>query len=255
MKPQLSVCIITKNEEKDLPRCLTSIQNIADEIIVIDDDSTDRTRTIAKDFGAKVYVHALQNFASQKNFALGKAKYEWVFFIDADEECPTELNREIECAIQAKNYDGYLIPRRNFILGAEIKYSRWSPDKHVWLFRREKGKWIGRIHEEVQVAGRIGELKSAKIHYQYKTLTEFFAMVNNYTEREADQKVGIGENFSYFMLFYSPLLSFFRRYLYKQGFRDGWRGFILSYMMAIYRMTTWIKVWEKQDRNLREKTI
>jgi glycosyltransferase involved in cell wall biosynthesis len=254
----LSVCIITKNEEEELPRCLSSVKDIADEIIVIDDNSSDRTRTIAKEFGAKVYVHELENFASQKNYALGKATEDWVFFIDADEECTQELRdaiRQILTRAQDDGTNGYLIPRRNIILGKEIKYSRWSPDKHIWLFKREKGKWIGRIHEEVHVDGKVGEITSAKIHYQYKTVTEFLAMVNNYTEREADQKVGMGEKFSYFMLFYAPLLSFFRRFLYKQGFRDGWRGFILSYMMAIYRMTTWIKVWEKQDKLLREKII
>jgi glycosyltransferase involved in cell wall biosynthesis len=273
---KLSVCIITKNEEKDLPRCLESIKHLADEIIIIDDDSTDKTVEIAKKYGAKVFTRQLDNFAAQKNFAVEKATGDWIFAIDADEEATPELKDEIKHILnhsnntgykkdlRFKNYDlrkddkglqhkigqinGYLIPRRNIILGAEIKHTRWSPDKHIWLWRNGKGKWVGDIHEEVEVEGWTGELANAKIHYHYETVAEFFAMLNNYTEREADQFVAHGRTFSYFQLFYAPLLSFFRRFIYKKGFLDGWRGFVLSYMMAIYRMTTWIKVWEKQQK-------
>jgi len=255
---KISVCIITKNEEKDLTRCLTSIRDLADEIIVVDDGSTDKTVAIAKKYRAKVFTRKLDNFASQKNYAVEKATGDWIFAIDADEEVTPSLRDEILQITNAKlqkgnglhhkigQINGYLVPRRNIILGAEIKHTRWSPDKHVWLFRKGKGTWVGDIHEEVEVEGWTGELTNAKIHYQYETVTEFFAMLNNYTEREANKLVKEGRKFSYFQLFYAPLLSFFRRYIYKKGFLDGWRGFVLSYMMAIYRMTTWIKVWEKQ---------
>jgi len=255
---KLSVCIITKNEEKDLQRCLASIKDLADEIILVDDGSTDKTVAIAKKFGAKVFTRKLDNFASQKNYAVEKAQGDWIFAIDADEEVTPSLRDEILQITNAKlqkgnglhhnigQINGYLIPRKNIILGAEIKHTRWSPDKHIWLWRKGKGKWVGDIHEEVEVEGWTGELQNAKIHYQYETVTEFFAMLNNYTEREASQLIKQGRTFSYFQLFYAPLLSFFRRFIYKKGFLDGWRGFVLSYMMAIYRMTTWIKVWEKQ---------
>jgi glycosyltransferase involved in cell wall biosynthesis len=266
---KLSVCIITKNEEKDVTRCLESVKNWADEIIVVDDGSTDKTMSIAKRYGAIVFERKLDNFASQKNYAMGKATGDWIFSIDADEVITVELREEVKDTLADKkdmtpekelgimNYElrrdsgdinGYLIPRKNIILGAEIKHTRWAPDKHIWLWRRGKGKWVGEIHEEVEVEGKVGELKNAKIHYQYETVRDFFSMINNYTEREANQKQRVGEKFSYFKLLYAPLLSFFRRYIYKRGFQDGWRGFMLSYMMAIYRMTTWIKVWEKEQR-------
>lgn len=246
---KLSVCIITKNEEKDLGGCLESVKDLADEILVVDDGSTDKTVDIAKKFGAKIFERRLDNFASQKNFAVEKASGEWIFAIDGDEKCSKELAEEIRSRIADRELqiDGYLMPRRNIILGAEIKHTRWAPDKHIWLWKKGKGKWVGKVHEEVEVEGKVGELVNAKIHYQYETVTEFFAMLNNYTEREAKEKVDHGEKFIYFQFFYAPLLSFFRRYIYKQGFRDGWRGFVLSYMMAIYRMTTWIKVWEREQ--------
>ncbi len=249
---KLSICIITKNEEKDLPRCLESVKDLADEIIVVDDGSTDHTKEIAKKYGAKIFEKKLDSFAEQKNFAVEKAGGDWIFSIDADEECTKELTEEIKKVISDQGtvnseMNGYLVPRRNIILRAEIKHTRWSPDIHIWLWKRGKGKWAGRVHEEVRVEGKVGRLKNAKMHYQYKTVTEFFAMLNNYTEREAQEKVENGERFSYFMLFYAPALSIFRRFIYKRGFLDGRRGFVLSYLMAIYRMTTWIKVWEKEN--------
>lgn len=268
---KLSVCIITKNEEEELPRCLESIKHIADEIIVVDDNSTDKTKEIAKKYGSKLYERTLDTFANQKNYALEKATGDWILAIDADEILTPELEDEIKEILEHDEHNkdlrfriqdsrrgnglkhkigqinGYLIPRRNIILGAEIKYTRWSPDKHIWLFRKEKGKWVGDIHEEVEIEGWTGELQNAKIHYQYETVADFFAMLNNYTEREANQLVKQGKKFSYFQLFYAPFLSFSRRFIYKKGFLDGWRGFVLSYMMAIYRMTTWIKVWEKTN--------
>lgn len=266
---RLSVCIITKNEESKLPRCLKSVQPIADEIIIVDDYSSDQTVEIANTYGAKVYVRKLDTFSNQKNYAASHAKGEWIFQIDADEEITRELANEIHSLLLRDNnfpikskkglihnlgqINGFLIPRRNIILGAEIKHTRWSPDKHIWLWRRGKGKWFGDIHEEVHVEGWVGELSHAKIHYQYETVTDFFSMLNNYTTREAEEKVKKGIHFTYFQLFYAPLLSFFRRYIYKRGFLDGWRGFTLSYLMAIYRMTTWIKVWERKQNGLVRK--
>jgi glycosyltransferase involved in cell wall biosynthesis len=271
---KLSVCIITKNEENDLPRCLESLKDLTDEILVVDDDSTDKTMEIARKYGAKVFARKLDNFASQKNYAASKAQGNWIFAIDADEECTPELRDEIKTLLkrhpeldsgsasksrtgkrqipgQARHdvdINGYIMPRKNIILGAEIKHTRWSPDKHIWLWRNGKGKWVGDIHEEVEIEGLVGELTNAKIHYQYETIAQFFTMLNNYTEREANQLIKHGRKFSYFQLFYAPLLSFFRRFIYKKGFLDGWRGFVLSYMMAIYRMTTWIKVWEREQK-------
>ncbi|MAG59723.1 glycosyl transferase [Candidatus Woesebacteria bacterium] len=245
-KPEVSVTIVTLNEEKNLTKCLESVKDWAGEIIVVDSGSTDKTVQIAKRFGAKVYVRDFDNFANQKNFASKKATFEWIFSIDADEVAPKELGKEVIDAIKKDEFDGYLIPRRNIILGAEIKHTRWNPDKHIWLWKKSKGKLHGGVHGEVGVQGKVGTLTTGKIHYQYETIDEFLQMVNSYTNPEAKERLDRGVGFSYFKLFFDPAYSFLGRFIYKKGFLDGWRGFALSYLRAIYKLAIWVKIWEKQ---------
>lgn len=245
---KLSVTIIALNEEKNLARAINSVQSLADEVVVVvDPRSRDKTLEVAGSLGAKTFVRVFDNFANQKNFASQMAKGKWILAMDADEEIPTLLKDEIKKAIAKDSFDGYLIPRRNILLGKEIKHTRWSPDKHIWLWKKDKGKWVGKIHEEVILDAKPGELKEAKIHHSYETVADFISMLNSYSQYEAEEKIAKGQRFSFFGFFFDPGLSFFRRFVYKKGFLDGWRGFILSYLMAIYRVTTWIKVWEKQE--------
>ncbi|OGM28836.1 hypothetical protein A2962_05140 [Candidatus Woesebacteria bacterium RIFCSPLOWO2_01_FULL_39_61] len=245
---KISVTIITLNEEKNIEKCIASVKKFADEIVIVDSGSSDKTCDIAKRLGAKVFFRKFDDYSTQKNFAVSKSKNEWIFSIDADEVATEELAEEVKIVVKVKDINGYLIPRKNIIFGAEIKHTRFSPDKHIWLWRKDKGKWIGKVHEEVFVDGWTSELKGAKIHYQYETVSDFWNMINDYTDRIADEMVSQNRKFSYFMLFFAPLFSFLRRFFYKKGYLDGWRGFVLSYLMAIYRMTTWIKVWERELR-------
>ncbi len=244
---KLSATIITLNEEKDLPRVLNSVKNLADEIVVVDSGSTDKTLTIAESFGCITFKRKFDNYSNQKNYALEKASGDWILSLDADEEVTSELAQEIKRAIKDGSYDGYLIPRKNIILGKFIKHTRWDPelDRHVWLWRKGKGKWVGSVHEEVVVSGMVGKLKNAKIHYQYKTVREFIDMINRYTNLEAEEMIKKGIRFSYFRFFYDPVYEFLVRFVYRKGFLDSWQGFALSYLMAIYKMTTWVKVWER----------
>ena len=182
---KLTSILITKNEEANIKRCLASIKDISDEIIIVDSGSTDKTLQIAKSFNAKIINKGFDNFASQRNFALSKAENDWVLSLDADEEISQELREEISKAIEAEEFDGYLIPRKNIIFGKEIKHTRWSPDKHIWLFKKSKSKFINSIHEEVAVDGHVGELKNPKIHYSHKNIHEFIKKINLYTDLEA----------------------------------------------------------------------
>lgn len=249
MENKLSVTIITLNEEKYLANALDSIKDVADEIVVVDSGSTDNTVEIAIKFGAKVFVRRFDNYAAQKNFAVSKTSGEWILSLDADEQISDELSREIKAIISSQKsgvYNGYSIPRKNIIFGRFIKYTRWQPelDRHVWFWKKAQGKWSGAVHEEVEVEGKIGRLKSPKIHYQYETVREFLAMLNTYSLLDAQKRVEKGIHFSFFRLTVDPLYNFLVRYIYRLGLLDGWRGFVLSFLMAVYEIEVWVKIWE-----------
>lgn len=245
----ISVTIITLNEEKDLPKCLNSVRKFADEIVVVDSRSTDKTVEIAHKYGAKVYTRSFDNFANQKNYAVSKATGDWILSLDADEKITPELAREIKSKTQnpKPKIIAYSIPRKNIIFGKFIKYSRWQPelDRQVWLWRKNKGRWEGLVHESVVVEGEVAMFKNAKVHYQYETIREFMTMMNKYSELDAAKRVKDGQMFSYIRLFIDPIYNFLVRYFYRLGFLDGWRGFILSYLMAIYHFELWVKIWER----------
>lgn len=244
----ITAAIITLNEEDKLRKCLESLKAWVDEIILVDSGSNDKTIEIAGEFGAKIFARKFDNFAAQKNFATEKSTSKWILSVDADEVIPKSLADEIKKAIEDPEFNGYLIPRRNFILGAEIKHSRWSPDKHIWLFKKSSGKWVGQVHEEVKVDGAVGELKNSKLHYQDKTITGFIRGNNFYANLLAKDMFKKGIRFSLFKFLYDPIFEFSVRYIYKKGFLDGWRGLILSILMAYYQMTVWLKLLSLQSQ-------
>lgn len=247
MKPRLTVTIITLNEELNLKRCLDSLKCLNVEIILVDSGSTDKTLEIARNYGAKTYFRKFDNFANQKNWAASKAKGEWILSIDADEEIPYQLKTEIRQSIKNTQYHAFFIPRRNFILGGEIKYSRWSPDKHIWLWKKDFGKWIGEVHEEVVVEGNVGELKTAKVHNSHQTVSEFVNSNNSYSTLHAQKLFKKNIKFSLAKMLWNAFFEFSIRFFYKFGFMDGRRGFVLAYLMAIYQLMAWIKLWELEQ--------
>lgn len=244
----ISVTIITLNEEKNIGKALQSIKDLAEEIIVVDSSSTDETIKIAGKFGANVFLRKFDNFENQKNWAASKATNNWILSVDADEEIPAELADEIKKAVKNDDIDGYLIPRKNFILGKEIKYSRWSPDKHIWLWKKDKGRWIGDVHEEVRVLGKVGQFKNSKIHHSHKTIKEFLDSNNFYSNLLAESMYKKGIRFSLLKMFWNSIWEFKIRFFYKLGFLDGWRGLCLAYLMAIYHLMVWVKLWQKNQQ-------
>lgn len=240
----ISATIITLNEEKSIKKVLQNIKDLVNEVIVVDSGSTDKTVQIAEKLGAKVYLRKFDNFANQKNWALSKTTNDWILSLDADEEIPLVLADEIKKAVKNEDIAGYLIPRRNFILGKEIKYSRWSPDKHIWFWKKDKGKWVGEVHEEVEVLGKVGHLKMGKIHNSHQTLSDFINSNNFYSTLLSESMYKKGVNFSLFKMFWNSIWEFKIRFFYKLGFLDGWRGFVLAYLMAIYHLMVWVKLWQ-----------
>jgi len=243
---KISVTLITLNEEENIENALRSVESFAGETIVVDSGSKDKTVEIAKKFGAKVFERKFDNYASQKNFAASKATNEWIFSIDADEEVDNKLGKEVVSAIEDDKYDAYSMPRKNIILGKFVKHTRWQPelDRHVWLWKKTNGKWTGKVHEEVRVNGKIGRLKNYKIHHQYKTVKSFLEMMNKYSSLDAEEKDK--SRFTILNILFQPVYNFLVRYFYRLGILDGWRGFMLSYLMAIYHFQVWVKVWSKK---------
>ncbi len=250
---RLTATVITLNEEKYLPSCLESVKDIVDEIVIVDSGSKDKTLDIARKYNAKIYIHKFDDYASQKNFAAEKANGDWILSLDADEEIESQLADEIEMKLKTKDlqYVAFSIPRKNIILGKFIKYTRWQPelDRHVWLWKKGKGRWVGDVHEEVAVEGGLGKLKHAKIHHQYRNIGEFMEMINRYSEAESKYLLKNGGKFSYVNLFFQPIYNFLVRFFYRLGFLDGWRGFALSCLMAFYHLVLWIKLWHLQSNS------
>ena len=235
----LTVVIITKNEEKDLGRTLNSLK-FADEVLVVDSGSTDKTIAIARQTGARVVIHHFDSYSEQRNFADSLVTNDWVLFIDGDVVITKELADEIRIAIEKGSCVAYLIGRINIIWGREVGVADWGPkdDNHIWLYKKGSGKWVSEVHEEFVTNSNTGQLKNNFIHYNYETVSEFIDKINSYSEIASNKKNTIS--------WLSPIIDFGKRYLYKLGFTAGYHGLFLSYLQAVYYVTLKVKTWQKQ---------
>lgn len=235
----LTAVIITKNEEKDIRRTLESL-TFADEILVVDSGSTDKTIAIARQTGARVITHPFVSYSEQKNYADSQVKTDWVLSLDADVVITKELADEIRIAIEKGSDVAYLIGRINIIWGREIKVADWGPndDNHIWLYQKKSGWWEADVHEEFLTSGSVGQLKNRLIHYNYDTVSEFIDKINSYSELASNKKNTIS--------WLPPIIDFGKRYLYKLGFTAGYHGLFLSYLQAVYFVTLNVKLWQKQ---------
>jgi glycosyltransferase involved in cell wall biosynthesis len=217
-----------------------------DEIIVIDDQSTDKSVSLAEKAGAKVYKRKLDDFASQRNFALAKVKTEWVLLVDPDETVPQELQKEILRAIKLKGFDGFYFPRKNMIFGQWIQHAGWSPDYQLHFFRTKKGKYLGKVHERVEVKGKVGYLKTPLIHENYQSITQYLEKLTHYTQLEAERQLKAGYQFSWSDLIQKPLDEFLRRYFAEKGYQDGVHGLALSLLQGFSELVVYLRIWEKE---------
>lgn len=265
---KLSVVILTKNEEENIVQCLKTVQ-FADEIIIIDDYSTDKTVEIAEKLGAKVYQRKLDDFASQRNYGLSKATDEWVLFVDADERVTEELKSEILALLKAQpacrrgrgsrlkeNIIGYKIPRKNKIFGKFLQYTDWYPDYQLHLFKRDKGKYKRKVHEQVAVEGRVGKLSHPLRHLNYNSIDQFLQKnYFQYADLEAKQLIEGGYKFDWVDLFKQPVGEFLRRFFSCYGYKDGLHGLVASILVSLATFVVYAKVWEKEEFRERELSI
>jgi len=236
--PGLSVILITKNESANIRACLESLA-WADEIIVVDSGSTDDTVELARQSGARVYVHDWPGFGPQKNRALDYATCDWVFSIDADERVTPELRAELQQAMRGAEADGYYCPRLSQFCGKFIHHSGWYPDYVLRLFRRGTARFSDSlVHESVQLTGRTLRLKSPLLHYSYLTPDDVLRKVEHYSTAAAQQMFQSGKHATLVRAGVSAGWAFVRTYIVRLGVLDGKAGWDIACMNAC---TTWLK--------------
>lgn len=250
----LSVVLLTRNEEKHIRDCLASVRDFADELLVLDSESTDRTTEIARELGARVESRPFDNYPAQRNAALDLARGEWIFFIDADERATPAVGREIQSLISNLQSPivGFWIPRRNIIFGKEIRYTGWSPDYQPRVLRKGRARFdpAREVHELVQWEGEVGYLREPLIHYNYETLAQFREKQIKYTRYEAQVWYAEGKRARWRGLIGQPMREFLRRYISLRGWRDGGHGLLLSALMAYYAFVRQRMLWEMQNQSL-----
>lgn len=247
----LSVVIITKNEEANIARTLESAQ-WAEERIVVDSGSTDRTQEIARQQGARVFEEEWKGYAAQKNSAIAKASGDWVLSLDADELISTDLAENIRRSTSAGStpINGYFIARRNFFLGRWIRHGGFYPDRKLRLFRRGTGEFVERaVHETMRVTGQTGTLSGDLIHNAYPTLAGYIETMNRYSTLAAEVLTGERRVRSSLLWFFvnvrlRPVLNFSWNYFFRGGFLDGREGFLLHWYHNVYVSWKYAKAWE-----------
>ncbi len=228
MSAKLSVLMITKNADETLEKSLASVKKIADEIIIIDSKSTDRTIEIAKNYLAKVYVKEFSDIGKQRRFGLGKVSNDWILVLDADEIVSKELKKEIkkvmsyELGVRREKIDGYYIPFQNHFLGRRLRYGG-EDYKMLRLFKKDRAKiHPSTVHEKFELKqGRAGYLKKKIYHYSYRSLWQMFRKFSDYAIREAKQKSKNGEKSSFKKIFLYPPHLFWARFIKDKGYKDG----------------------------------
>ena len=236
---RLSVCLITLNEERNLPRALSSIEGIADEIVVVDCGSQDRTREIARTHGAKVVVRGWLNFAEQKNSAAEGARNNWILFLDADEEVSPALRESLlEWKQKQPEFPLYEIARRTRYLGTWIKHSGWYPDYQKRLYERGSANFSGIVHESLRFEGKVGRIRGDLLHYTMDSFAEHADKVERYTTLAARQMYEAGKRSWRGAMWLATPWSFFNTFVLRGGFLDGYRGWLISRMAA---RSVWLK--------------
>lgn len=250
-RPRISVLLPTYNSTEIIRPTLESVK-WADELLVVDSYSTDGTLDICREYGARIIQHEYVNSAAQKNWAVAKARHEWILQIDTDETLEEGLKGEIETVIDAApEVHAFRIPRKNFMLGKWMRFGRIYPDYQTRLFRKEYGRWQDReVHAHLQVPGRVGVLKSHILHSSMQNISKQIRNLDRYTRYEADELRKRGKRFAWWNLVFRPPAVFAYQFFWHQGFRSGYRGLLYAVLAASYVFWTHAKLWEMEELGL-----
>jgi glycosyltransferase involved in cell wall biosynthesis len=251
-RPPISVLLPTYNCANTVRATLESVK-WADEILVVDSYSTDGTLDVCRAYGARIIQHEYINSAKQKNWALPQCKHEWVLQIDSDETLTPDLRTEIEQAVAGASPEvhAFRMPRRNHVLGQWVRHGGVYPDHQIRLVRRDQARWSEReVHAHISVLGRIDTLRHDLLHSDVLNLCKPLRNFDRYTRYEADELKKKGKRFRWHHLLLRPCAAFLYRFLWLQGFRDGWRGLIMCAYWSFYVFFTRAKLWEMEELGL-----
>jgi glycosyltransferase involved in cell wall biosynthesis len=247
-KAPLSVIIPCFNEEAMIAECLESVQ-FADEILVVDSFSTDKTVEIARRHATRVVQHEFWSHGAQNNWAVPQAKHPWVLVVDADERVTPELAQEIRTILRGPSRHGYEIRRRNFFLGREIRHGTWGSDYVLRLYHRDRGRYQERhVHSRVELDGRPGRCRGTMLHDTYRSLDDYARKIHRFSRGGALNEHERGKRGSAWKIFAHGVSRFFKTYLLKLGFLDGAEGLIIAFMEADYAALKYAKLWELQNK-------
>ena len=245
----LSVAIITKNEEGNLPACLASVA-FADDIIVVDSGSTDRTVEIAGDFGCRVFVEEWKGFGPQKNSAIQKSRHEWILILDADERVPEETKQKILTILKSHHSaDAYCFQRKNFIHGKWIRHSDFWPDRQIRLVRKNRGCYHSAIHEKWTTGGVVENVDVPIEHYSFFSYSDMLNTLNEYSTIISGELLSSGRKANFLSPVYHGLGMFIKIYLLKMGFLDGFDGLVIAITKAGGSFFKYAKLLELQKKN------
>jgi glycosyltransferase involved in cell wall biosynthesis len=247
----ISVVVVARNEAHNLPRCLASVQGWVAEIIVALNETTDDSETVAKNSGARIERLAWQGYRDTKNAALALAAHNWVLSLDADEEVSPKLRDAIVAfTADLDQYSGARFPRKVWFIDRWITHGDWYPDYSLRLFRRDRARWGGDefVHEKVECAGAVATLCGDLHHYSFPTLASQVAKINLFADLFVRQQQARGRKFSLVAAAFRPGWRFFRGYVLKRGFLDGYPGFYIAWATAFGALVRYAQLYEKEHK-------
>jgi len=257
---KLSVVINTLNEQANLPKVLSSVEDIADEIVVVDMESDDQTVEIAQKLGARVYTHKRTGYVEPaRNYAISKAKGDWVLVLDADETATPELKSKIKEIMADPEADYFRVSRKNMIFGKWIQHSNWWPDYNIRFFRKGFVDWSEKIHSIPITKGKGADLSATEdlsiLHHNYDSIDQYLTRLQRYTKFQSNQLVKDGYKFDWTDLITKPANEFLSRYFQGQGYKDGLHGLALAGLQAFSELVLYLKVWEISKFKARELNL
>ena len=249
-KIPLSVVVITKNEEANIDACLGSVHNWADEVIIVDDESTDKTVELAEKYADKVFHRRMDNEGTHRNWSYAQAKNEWVLSLDADEYASDELKEEISAVLPTTEFHTFSIPLRNYIGKYQVKYSGWYPAGKLRMFMKSRFKYEEvQVHPKVFIDGETGHLTKDIVHKGYPDFEHFLASLNRQTTLEAQKWIDTGRHMSLGHAIWRTMDRFPRSFIRKKGYKDGFIGFMIGFFASLYQIMSYAKYWELKKNN------